>query len=156
MLNKNIWVIALTTLWLLPLARLAANEPTGELFGVRNPTEAAALKAIETKRQAAIKAHDFDTLRTIYAEDFVGIAGNGTVLSRSDLMDIFARNDGSLTFSTDEVSIWVLGDTALFMGRLTARTAAGEVASAGRFTHVFFKRAGTWLCIHGQSTPIPK
>ena len=114
----------------------------------------AALKALETTRQAAIKAHDFDTLRTIYAEDFVGIAGNGSVLSRTDLMDVFARNDGSLTFTTDEVAVRVLGGSAIFAGRLTARTASGEMASAGRFTHIFVKRDGAWVCVHGQSTPI--
>jgi len=119
-------------------------------------TETAVLQAIEAKRQAAIQAHDLDTLRGIYAEDFVGIAGNGNVLSRADLMEIFGHNDGSLTFTTDEVSIRVFGAAALFTGRLTARTAAGEVASAGRFTHVFVKRDGTWVCVHGQSTPIPK
>jgi ketosteroid isomerase-like protein len=116
--------------------------------------DVAALRELETTRQAAIKARDFDALRRIYAEDFVGIAGNGRVISRADLMDVFAHNDGSLAFTTDEVDVRVYGDTAIFTGRLTARMASGEVASAGRFTHVFVRRAGAWVCVHGQSTPI--
>lgn len=119
-----------------------------------NAADVAALRELETTRQAAIEAHDFDALRRIYAEDFVGIAGNGRVISRADLMDVFAHNDGSLAFTTDEVDVRVYGETAIFTGRLTARTAAGDVASAGRFTHVFVRRAGTWVCVHGQSTPI--
>ena len=114
----------------------------------------AALKALETARQAAIKAHDFDALRKIYAEDFLAIAGNGSVLSRSDVMDVFARTDDRLAFTVDEIDVRLYGASAIFTGRLTARTASGEVASTGRFTHVFVKRDDAWVCVHGQSTPI--
>src|SRR5262245_43676481 len=116
--------------------------------------DVAALKTLEAARQAAIKTHDFDALRKIYAEDFVAIAGNGSVLSRSDLMEVFARTDDRLTFTVDEIDVRLYGASAIFTGRLTARTASGDVASVGRFTHVFVKRDGAWVCVHGQSTTL--
>jgi ketosteroid isomerase-like protein len=119
-------------------------------------SDEALLRAIEQQRQAAIREQDFAALSRIYAEDFVGIPGNGSVIVRTQLFDVFRKNDPRLTFTTDEVRVRIIGKAALFTGRLTGRTAAGAVVSAGRFTHVFEKRGDTWVCVLGQSTPIPQ
>lgn len=114
------------------------------------------LRAIEEKRREAVKTGDFKTLGDIYAEDFTAIAGNGSVINRETLFGVFRRNDPSVIFTTDEISVRIFGKTAIFSGRLTGKTSAGETVSSGRFTHFFVKRKGKWMCVHGQSTPLPR
>ena len=113
------------------------------------------LLALEESRRAAIKAQDIATLEKIYAPSFVAVAGNGQLIDRATLFAVFKRNDPSLSFVTDEIRIVAEGDTAVFFGRLTGRTPEGKMAFASRFSHVFVRKHGKWLCIAGQSTPLP-
>src|SRR5215510_7798335 len=100
----------------------------------------AELKQIEETRRQAIKNGDEKTLDQIYADDFSAIAGSGQIVNKQQLLAVFKRNDPSITFTTDEISVRVFGSTALFTGRLTGRSADGQVISSSRFTHVFLKR----------------
>jgi ketosteroid isomerase-like protein len=113
------------------------------------------LRAIEESRRAAIGARDFTALEKIYSPDFVAVAGNGQLVDRATLFRVFGQADPSISFTTDEIRIVVDGDTAVFFGRLTGRTADGKTAFASRFSHVFVHRKGAWICIAGQSTPLP-
>jgi len=115
----------------------------------------AELRELEETRRAAIRTGDFRTLATIYAEDFTAIAGTGQIVTRAQLFDVFTRNDPSVTFVTDEISVRLLEDSsALFSGRLTGRASDGRIVSASRFTHVFVLRDGRWRCVFGQSTAL--
>jgi ketosteroid isomerase-like protein len=125
------------------------------LPGIAAADTASQLRALEESRRAAIQAQDFSVLEKIYAPTFVAVAGNGQVIDRATLFSVFKRNDPTLKFSTDEIRIVDEGDTAVFIGRLTGRTAEGKVAFASRFSHVFVRRNGGWICVAGQSTPLP-
>ena len=111
------------------------------------------LRALEERRREAIARRDFDALRQIYAPEFVAIAGNGAVIDRDRLFAAFRTTDPALQFATDEIRVLDLGDTAVFLGRLTARSGAATVASS-RFSHTFVRKNGQWLCVFGQSTPL--
>jgi len=111
------------------------------------------LLAIEESRRGAIARQDFDALRRIYAPEFVAIAGNGAVIDRERLFGLFRAVDRSLDFSVDEIRVIDLGDTALFLGRLVARS-GGKAVSSARFSHTFVRKNGQWQCVFGQSTPI--
>lgn len=39
--------------------------------------------------------------------------------------------------------------------RAAIKTADGKPANVSRFSHVFVRRKGSWVCIAGQSTPLP-
>jgi ketosteroid isomerase-like protein len=110
------------------------------------------LRALEETRREAIARQDFDVLRRIYAPDFVAIAGNGSVIDRDRLFGLFRAVDRSLAFSVDDIRVIDLGDTALFLGRLVARSGDRTVSSA-RFSHTFVRKDGQWQCVFGQSTP---
>jgi ketosteroid isomerase-like protein len=112
------------------------------------------LRAIEETRRDAIARQDFEVLRRIYAPEFVAIAGNGAVIDRDRLFGLFRAVDRSLAFSVDEIRVIDLGDTALFLGRLVARSGEKTVSSA-RFSHTFVRKNGQWQCVYGQSTPVP-
>lgn len=109
---------------------------------------------IEALRREAIIAGDFSTLERIYAPEFVAVAGNGHVIDRTRLFAIFRQTDPSLVFSTDEVKVQARGSTAVFIGRLVARSRSGAIVFQSRFSHVFVHDGARWVCIAGQSTPI--
>jgi ketosteroid isomerase-like protein len=113
------------------------------------------LRALEETRRAAIKAQDFKTLERIYAPEFQAVAGNGQVIDRATLFNVFRKTDPSISFTTDEIRVLDSGNTAVFFGRLTGKTPEGRTAFASRFTHVFVRRHGAWVCNSGQSTPLP-
>lgn len=133
--------LALLFLSALPLAALAdANTD---------------LRALEETRRAAIKAKDFPALEKIYAPDFLAVAGNGQIIDRATLFNVFGKADPTIAFTTDEIRVLDSGATAVFFGRLVGKTPDGHTAFASRFTHVFVRRKGAWVCISGQSTPLP-
>lgn len=112
------------------------------------------LRAIEDQRREAIRSKDFARLAQIYAPSFRAVAGNGQLIDREQLFRMFASTDASMTFKTDEVQVVQQGDAAVFFGRLLAHTGDGKLAFASRFSHVFVRQGGQWVCIAGQSTPV--
>jgi ketosteroid isomerase-like protein len=114
------------------------------------------LRRIEELRRKAIKQGDMKTIDGIYADDFTGIVGNGQEITKPQLLEIFKRNPSQVEFTTDEIKVRVLGTVALFSGRLIGKTADGAIVSASRFTHVFARRKGKWLCVAGQTTVLAK
>jgi ketosteroid isomerase-like protein len=112
------------------------------------------LTALEDQRREAIRVKDFATLGRIYAPEFTAVAGNGQLIDRAALFRIFDQGGSALKFETDEMRVQQHGDTAIFFGRLTGRTPTGETATVSRFSHVFIRREGHWVCVAGQSTPV--
>ena len=112
------------------------------------------LLQLEAKRSAAILAKDKATLDAIYADDFRSIAGNGTIIDKTTLMDVLANNDPNVVFAVDELNPRLFGETAVVTGRLTARDKAGAIRSQSRFTHVYVKRGGAWKLVAAQATPV--
>jgi ketosteroid isomerase-like protein len=136
-------VAAVLCAGLAPALRAAAPEGSPEKV----------LLELEAKRRDAIRKGDVDTLKKIYAEDFQGVVGNGSVIDRAELLSIFASTDPKASFDTDELSIRVYETTAVVTGRLTG-SAAGATTSQSRYVHVYVKRPAGWQCVYGQSTQI--
>jgi ketosteroid isomerase-like protein len=112
------------------------------------------LTALEDQRRDAIRVKDFAMLGRIYAPEFIAVAGNGELIDRPTLFRLFDQGGSALKFETDEIRVQQHGDTAIFFGRLTGRTPTGETATVSRFSHVFIRREGRWVCVAGQSTPV--
>jgi ketosteroid isomerase-like protein len=112
------------------------------------------LIALEGTRREAIRRHDFTRLEQIYDPAFVAVAGNGQIIDRAQLFAVFRQADPAITYATSEPQVHVSGPTAVFIGRLIARSASGDTLSDARFSHVFVKRGREWRCIAGQSTPV--
>lgn len=112
------------------------------------------LTALEDQRREAVRVKDFATLGRIYAPEFTAVAGNGELIDRTALFRLFEQGGSALRFETDEIRIQQHGDTAVFFGRLTGKAPTGETATVSRFSHVFIRREGRWVCVAGQSTPV--
>ncbi len=136
---------------------LLVTLSTGMAGAAADPAQAQKeLLALEGTRREAIRRHDFARLEQIYAPEFVAVAGNGQIIDRAQLFAVFRRADPTITYATSEAQVHVSGETAVFIGRLTARSAAGDTLSDARFSHVFIRRGKEWRCIAGQSTPVAR
>jgi acetyl esterase/lipase len=116
--------------------------------------EARDLLIIEQKRGAAIVKHDMEFLHKLYADDFRGITATGYEVDKTRLMEVFKLDDPNTKFIIDEMQARVFENTAIITGRLTGRTAAGEIISRSKFIHVYLRRGGQWRIIAGQGTPV--
>jgi ketosteroid isomerase-like protein len=114
------------------------------------------LRAIEKRREIAIQSQDFATLQTIYSPDFVAVTADGQFVNRDQLFMEFRKSNQQLSFDNDDIRIVVAGNTAVLYSRLVAKLDGGGIAFASRFSHVFVKKNGAWICIAGQSTPLDK
>jgi uncharacterized protein (TIGR02246 family) len=76
--------------------------------------DAAAVAALDTEYQAAVKANDADTMARILDDDFVLVTGKGTTYGKDDLLK--AARDRDTTYEHQEDSqqtVRVFGDTAV-------------------------------------------
>ncbi len=117
--------------------------------------DAASFIALEKQRSAAIAAHDNAFLNNLYSDDFRGVTATGFQVDKATLMEVFKRDDPSTRFSLDQIEPRLYGDTAIVVGRLTARNLEDEITSQSRYMHVYLHREGRWSLVAGQGTLIP-
>ena len=85
------------------------------------------------------------------AEDFLNSNPDGTLVERSGFLPQIARPCALSSLACEDVRIRILGDVAIIHGRTTYRKADGK-PGAGRYTDVYARRRGRWLCVAAQVT----
>lgn len=118
----------------------------------------AEMQALESSRNAAIKAGNMAALEYIYAPDFRGISGNGTRVDRDTLFTVFRRNSGSGSGVTAESTILSArkeGELIMVEGRLKlfAGTERRQVSDS-HYLHIFRRNGQRWEMIGGAAVPI--
>ena len=121
--------------------------------------DAAAVAAMDTEYQAAVKRNDADTMNRILADDFVLVTGRGQVSTKQDLLRE-ARNK-STTYEHQEdteqkVRLW--GDTAVVTARLWLKgtNASGPFDRTLWFSDTYVRTPKGWRYVFGQaSLPLP-
>ena len=131
-----------------------------------NPfVEAAIMKAGNIERQA-----DLDTLRRLnqnyvraveqsdagyfeeaLAEDFLNSNPDGSLVDRAAFIAQIARPATVSRLEAHDVRIRILGDIAIIHAR-TTYTKADGAPGAGRYTDIWERRQGRWLCVAAQVT----
>jgi ketosteroid isomerase-like protein/dienelactone hydrolase len=120
------------------------------------PTPAEAqVRALEEKRQGAIRGGDRATLEALYADDFHGVTSAGFDVDKAAILRVLSRTDPSTRFSTEELKVRAIGEAAVAEGRIVGRAGEGRVLVDFRYLHVWAKRDGAWKIVAGQSTPSP-
>jgi ketosteroid isomerase-like protein len=112
--------------------------------------------AVERSRGEAIRTHDRAALARIYADDFSGVTTAGKKVDKETVLQVLANVDPRLTFTTDDLTARLFGDTAVVSGRVTGRgnLDGREISNAFWFLHVYAHRAGRWELVAGESTNI--
>jgi len=85
------------------------------------------------------------------SEDFVNSNADGTLSDRATFLAAIARPLPLRDFACEDVRIRVFGDVAIIHGRTTYRKPDGQ-PGAGRYTDVWAKRGGGWVCVCADVT----
>jgi uncharacterized protein (TIGR02246 family) len=118
----------------------------------------AAVAALDTKYQAAVKANDAATMDKILADDFVLVTGDGKTHSKDDLLK--SARSASETYEHQEdteqtVRVW--GDTAVVTALLWIKATDKNGVHEYKlwFSDTYARIKGEWRYVFGQaSTPL--
>ena len=118
-----------------------------------------ALRDAERRRANAVAARDVDTLRDIIATDYYHVETNGRVRTRSEYLQLLARDEyefRSYTNVSMEIQLLDGGHTAIVRGRFHADLppSVRERAYRGRYVRVWQLQADGWRNTMMQSTEI--
>lgn len=158
----------LLSILLIPVALATTAAPAqvplrGALPGAAvTTTQSATLTALrdaERRRTDAIAARDVDTLRDIIATDYYHVETNGRVRTRSEFLQLLARDEyefRSYTIVSMEIQLLDSGRTAIVRGRFHADLPPSSRAREfrGRYVRVWQLQADGWRNTMMQSTEI--
>lgn len=136
---------------------LAMALPSAALADVA--ADRAAVAALDTEYQAAVKHNDTATMDRILADDFVLVTGRGKTVSKADLLK--AANDKEDTYEHQEdtrqtVRVW--GDTAVVTALLWIKGTNKEGPYDYKlwFSDTYARTKTGWRYVFGQaSTHLP-
>lgn len=118
----------------------------------------AAVAALDTRYQAAVKANDADAMAAILHDDMVLVVGGGGVFTREDLLES-AREKTAIYEIQDEdpgvQTVRLYGrDTAVVTARLRLKyTTAGKVFDRKLwFSDTYVRTSGGWKYAFGQAS----
>lgn len=115
---------------------------------------------LDTAYQAAVKANDAATMDRILADDFILIEGNGTVVTKADLLNEARSRRISYQHQEETVqTVRLWGDTAVVTAKLW-----GKGTDGGKpfewvlwFSDTYVRTPAGWRYVLGQaSLPLPK
>ena len=114
------------------------------------------MQAVESSRNAAIKAGDMAALEKLYAPDFHGIAASGQRVDRATLFTVFKRNaGGDFVAESTILSARREGPLVIVEGRLKLLSGdRSKNLSDSHYLHIFARRSGRWVMIEGAAVPI--
>src|SRR6185295_12623852 len=129
-MHKFILVIALLTV----AATTAAAQTTAKPAEAKDSAEQAVLQATQAWLDAD-ERQDRAALDKLIADDFVGTAPRGRMVSKQDIIPEAGTTGGhSLSISAQELKVHVLGDTAIVVGRGIPKTQQPQPRPDLRFT----------------------
>lgn len=85
------------------------------------------------------------------ALDFMNSNPDGSLVDRAAFLGRVAIGSGVSGIQAHDVVVRVMGDLAIIHARTTYRTPAGREGT-GRYTDIWSRRAGRWVCVAAQVT----
>jgi len=144
-MRKRLFVAAIVGTCCLGLGAFAANDPKDELV------------KLEANWSKAIVARDVAAVNAIVAADWTGQNASGTVTDKTKMLaEMKAGVDTSSSMVNRDVRVRIIGDIAIVQGSDDEKSTHKGKDSSGAYTwtDVFQKRAGHWVAIASQSTPV--
>jgi ketosteroid isomerase-like protein len=124
----------------------------------RSTTAQELIKLENAWSQAAVN-RDGAALRQFYAEEYTFTDADGAVTTKNEeLKNITGGAFKLADFKFENMEVRVYGNVAVVTGRNTIHGVwediVRDVSGPYRFTDVFVKRAGRWLCVASQSSRV--
>ena len=104
--------------------------------------------------QDFVRSVEFSDVRRfdeILANDFLNSNPDGSLVDRAGFLDQIARPAMVSNLEAHDVRIRILCDIAIIHARTTYRKPDGGIG-AGRYTDVWARRQGQWLCVSAHVT----
>ena len=99
----------------------------------------------------SVQESDVGYFEEALAEDFVNTNPDCSLVGRAAFLAQIARPAGIFKLEAHDVRIRLLGDTAIIHARTTYTRPDGK-AGAGRYTDIWAKKGGRWLCVAAHVT----
>jgi ketosteroid isomerase-like protein len=100
---------------------------------------------------AAFKQSDVRRFGELLADDFLNTRPDGTLVDRAGFLAQVAQPPAVSNLDADDVRVRVLGDLAIIHARMPYTRPDGK-AAAGRYTDIWERRQGRWVCVAAHVT----
>lgn len=135
---------------------------TNSLVRLNQPATNAApveqhIREIEIEWGHAFERRDIATLDRLMADDYILTDPLGNVRSKAESLAAIQANEVRFESSeSDNVNVWITGDTAVVTGRSTFRGRYKGWSMAGyyQYTDVLVRRRGSWRAVGSHITAI--
>jgi ketosteroid isomerase-like protein len=99
----------------------------------------------------SVKMGDVDRFREILADDFLCSAADGSVLDKTQFLELTAGPRSLRYLGATDIRIRLFGDVAIIHAATTFTTIEGR-EGRGRYTDVWAKRDGVWRAVAAHVT----
>ena len=114
-------------------------------------TDLQTLEQLNRDYIGSVQNSDVRRFDEILAEDFLCSNPDGSLVDRAGFLVQTARPVTILNLEARDVKIRIMGDVAIIHARTTYTMSDGRAAS-GRYTDVWARRQGRWLCVSAHVT----
>lgn len=116
-----------------------------------DPADTDTLRRLNQNFVVAVETSDVHYFEEALAEDFLNSNPDGSLVDRAGFLAQIARPAGVSRLEAHDVRIRIMGDIAIIHAQTTYRKPDGE-KGAGRYTDVWARRQGRWLCVSAHVT----
>ena len=112
-------------------------------------SELETLAALNRDYIASVQNSDVKRFDEILSEDFLNTNPDGSLIDRAGFLKQIAPKANISNLACHDVNIRVMGDFAIIHARTSYTLPDGRQGS-GRYTDIWARRAGKWLCVAAQ------
>jgi len=132
----------------------------GAISAADHPDDQKTLARLDTEYQKAVEQNDIRTMGRILADDFILVLGDGTTLTKDDLLKDAASGKTKYEHQVDsDRSVRVWGDTAVVTAKLWLKGLEDgkQVDYCQWFSDTYIRKPTGWSYVFGQaSLALPK
>lgn len=99
----------------------------------------------------SVQACDVRWFEEHLAEDFLNSNPDGSLVDRAGFLAQIARPTAISNLQAEEVRIRIIGEVAIIHAGTAYKRPDGQ-AAAGRYTDIWARRQGRWLCVAAHVT----
>jgi ketosteroid isomerase-like protein len=111
--------------------------------------------ALEATWSVAPLEGDLQAVSRVTADDWIGVAPTGAVMSKADLLEMLSSGPPPFESAVyEQVQLRVYGQTAVVTSLF--RGEGKDVKLEQRFMRVYANRDGRWQCVATQIVPVPE